>query len=367
MPKKQKRPANPVAATEKATSTSAFDGPEAPEDVRPQREPVEPWHEVGRRGRIGPVPTPQYDGPDPTVWCFDLENPSRVFVRCISGRLSLSIALGVFGAALEAVGGTGIKPLGAASPAHLVAAVQDFFRSRRQPLPRYLQMTFDPGPGDTLEGPSKANMRGFIDACAAVLKLLQETPNGELAAAAGKGPVGVQGTCLTTVDPTWQDQPVPAPKPEKPILDVPLLSESSMPALPESGRPSTVIRRVDFRALEQRKPELNKVLAMLHEPVLRRYQEFLNQLVGEACPSGDENNKLVKLVNGQAEDFGIALLCDDGGGWKQVRLRFSSGVFEAWTPGRDCVQVYSGAGFPSLRAGHRAGAAGAGTTSGRPQ
>ena len=128
-----------------------------------------------------------------------------------------------------------------------------------------------------------------------------------------------------------------------------------MPPLSEIGRPITVVRRVDFPAFENRTLELDKELTGLQIPLILRYQDFLDQLVGESCPNAEDNNKLVKRVNAQAENFGLALLCKGNGGeYKKVRLRFSSGVFEAWTPGKDCEQVYSGAGFPTLQVGHRA-------------
>jgi hypothetical protein len=164
----------------------------------------------------------------------------------------------------------------------------------------------------------------------------------------------VEATFLTTPEPSWQLRAVPTPQPDKRIVDVPLLSEARMPPPPQSGRPRTIVRRVDFPALEKRALELDKELAALQRPVIVRYQAFLDQLAGEACPTAEESNRLVKLVNGLSDQFGLALLCKgDGRAYKHVRLRHSSSVFEAWTPGRDAEQVYSGAGFPPLRVGPR--------------
>jgi hypothetical protein len=263
-------------------------------------------------------------------------------------------ALGILEAAVEDGRELAFEPLEAAGTACVVAAVRGFLWSRRESLPRYLQVVFDLGPRAARPHLSKAEIRRFIDACGRIMKEIAKTRVGELVTTTAFGHSRVEATCLTAPEPSWQPHAVPAPKPDKRILDVPLLSEARMPPLPESGRPSTIVRRVDFPALEKRTLELDKELAALQRPMTVRYQAFLDKLVGEACPSAEDNNKLVKLVNGQADQFGLALLCKgDGRVYNHVRLRYSSGVFEAWTPGRDGEQVYSGAGFPPLRVGPR--------------
>jgi hypothetical protein len=298
----------------------------------------------------------EYEGPDLTGLCLDFDDPSRVFVGGVSERLDLRTTLGILEAAVEEVQELALEPLETGDLPCPAAAVRKFLWSRGGCLPRYLQLIFDPGQTGERPHLSKTEIRRFINACGSILKGLAKAPAGEPVVATAGGHSWVQATCLTAPEPSWQLRAVPEPKPDKRNLDVPLLSEARMPPLPASGRPSTIVRRVDFPALEKRTGELDKELAALQRPVTVRYQAFLDQLVGEACPSAEDNNKLVKLVNGQADQFGLALLCKGNGrAYKHVRLRYSSGVFEAWTPGRDGEQVYSGAGFPPLRVRPRAG------------
>jgi hypothetical protein len=131
--------------------------------------------------------------------------------------------------------------------------------------------------------------------------------------------------------------------------DVPLLDAASMPPPPAVGRPSRVLKRIDYAALTQHAGVLDAELARLHEPVVRRFQEFLDGLAGEACPARADNGKLIALVNDRADRLGIRLTFSSPSGEAVVvRLKFASGVFEARTPGRGGSLAYSGAAFSVL-------------------
>jgi len=360
MRERTKKTADRVAAPRKAPQ---FGLPELPDIVWPQREPVEPFPEPSRREQLGRSHVPDYEGPDFTALCFDLEDPSRVFVGGISERLNLETALGILETALEDAWGPEHGPLASGDPLRLVPAVGGFLGARRKPIPRYFQLVFDPGLAHDRPHLSKAAIRGFIDACTAALKGLADTPAGEFVDGTGRSRAWVQAACLTTPEPSWQLQAMPAPKQVKSTLDVPLLSESSLPPPTDDGRRSKVVRRLNYPALEGRNAELDKELVQLHQPVVRRFQEYLDQLAGEACPTAKENSALASLVNKKADDFGICLLCQhQQREYQQVRLKVVSRIFQARTPGRSGGSVYLGAVLPPLRAGPRADYAGPDST-----
>jgi hypothetical protein len=131
--------------------------------------------------------------------------------------------------------------------------------------------------------------------------------------------------------------------------DVPLLDEALLPPPPTDGRYSKVARRIDFPALERQVGALDAELGRLHDPVVRRFQEFLDQLAGEVCPDKSDNHKLVALVNKRVDGLGIQLMyAERGQELTDVRLKFSPNHFELWTTGRRGSVLYAGVAFPEL-------------------
>jgi hypothetical protein len=135
--------------------------------------------------------------------------------------------------------------------------------------------------------------------------------------------------------------------------DVPFLDAESLPPPPTDRRFSRLVRRIDYPALEQQVGVLDAELARLHDPVVRRFQEFLDRLAGEACPVAEDNHKLVALVNKRVDGLGLQLMyARQGSELVDARLRYTpgmlAGTFEVWTPGRRASQLYSGVAFPRL-------------------
>ncbi len=106
--------------------------------------------------------------------------------------------------------------------------------------------------------------------------------------------------------------------------DVPLLDAALLPPPPTDRRFSRLVRRIDFPALEQHVGALDAELVRLHDPVVRRFQEFLDRLAGEACPLATDNHKLVSLVNKRVDGIGIQLMhAEEGGELVNARLRYT--------------------------------------------
>src|SRR5262245_7418095 len=90
--------------------------------IPPQREPVNPFHESDPI-RLRAVPSVEYEGPDLTGFCLDLDDPAHVFVGGVSGRLDLGTALAILEAAVEDARELVLEPLESGDPARLVGAV----------------------------------------------------------------------------------------------------------------------------------------------------------------------------------------------------------------------------------------------------
>jgi hypothetical protein len=150
--------------------------------------------------------------------------------------------------------------------------------------------------------------------------------------------------------------------------DIPLLSEAEMPKPPDDdGRRSKVERRIKAEDLPGHLDKLNGELAQLHDPIVARFQRFLDDLENEACPTLEENQELAKMVMKTADMYGIKLICDDERGEPhQVRMRCmqSRGIskdrpapfastFEARTADARKVIVRSSVVWPRLRAARK--------------
>jgi hypothetical protein len=130
---------------------------------------------------------------------------------------------------------------------------------------------------------------------------------------------------------------------------VPFLDAESLPPPPTDRRFSRLVRRIDFPTLEQQVGALDAELARLHDPVVRRFQEFLDRLAGEACPVAEDNHRLVALVNKRGDGLGIQLrYAQQEGELVDARLRYTPSLFEVWTTGKRGSQLYSGVAFPKL-------------------
>jgi hypothetical protein len=147
------------------------------------------------------------------------------------------------------------------------------------------------------------------------------------------------------------------------VMDVPLFPKGSPEARKlVEGRLPREERLIDYaRFSAEMAVMLQAELDALHDPVVLRFQEFLNQLTGHAAGSADENKELAEKVNNLARQFGIQLFAaDKEGTWTPVKIRCATGKgrsltgsLEAYTPGKKPRTIYSASAWPNLRAGRR--------------
>ncbi len=165
-------------------------------------------------------------------------------------------------------------------------------------------------------------------------------------------------------------QPVARPdlyKSQKGSIICPMLSPD-VPRLPRSEPPDAQDRRgarperlfdIDqFRAAAARR--LDAELEALHDPVIGRFQRFLDALAGEACREFEQNAELARIVSDLADRFGIYLYGQDKGGqWHAVRVRCVqvpasvAGAFQGRLAGTARTSILTSVTLPRLRAGRR--------------
>ena len=151
--------------------------------------------------------------------------------------------------------------------------------------------------------------------------------------------------------------------------DVPLLDEASLPEAPADGRRSKTLRNIDFPRLKDHLTDLENDLGQLHDPVVTRFQVFLDALADKACPTFGENAALARSVIELADRHGIQLFyekaaTDSRSGktseLQQVRVQCVNrpdtvaGVFRVWTFHKDekkRLPLGSSPAFPRLIAG----------------
>jgi hypothetical protein len=147
--------------------------------------------------------------------------------------------------------------------------------------------------------------------------------------------------------------------------DIPLLSEAEMPKpLDDDRRRSRIERRIKAEDLPGHIDKLNAELAELHDPLVARFQKFLDDLEDEACPTLEENQELARMVMTTADRYGIKLMCgDERQEFHLVRMRCiqprstpkdrqgsAAGTFEARTADARRVIIRSSVVWPALRA-----------------
>lgn len=104
---------------------------------------------------------------------------------------------------------------------------------------------------------------------------------------------------------------------------IPRLEQGKLPEKPADGRGSKFARDVDFSKLKLLlSHDLESELTRLHDPLISRLQQFLDDLAGTACPTFDENHELTSLVNGLLDKYGaIVNMLDEKGVFHSVRMK----------------------------------------------
>ena len=94
---------------------------------------------------------------------------------------------------------------------------------------------------------------------------------------------------------------------------VALSAEATAPLVVTTGKQSRpqIIRTYDYPLAKQAAVDLDQDIVPKETDLISAFQRFLDNLTGKACKDYEDNQELVKLVNGRANRYGMSLICLD--------------------------------------------------------